>query len=101
MPLAAETVRFGRLENALFPDDGVEGRLPIADRGRVIRLVEVLGQPIAGHDTGELPAQPADHVRVRIILDRVDKRSIGRQVLAEPVLAVRVEHQLARQFGVI
>ncbi len=82
-------------EHAAFDDGGIEGRLPIADGDGIVRLVPVLGHPIAGHDAGKLPAQSAEDIRVRIVLDGVDEGAIRRQILAKAILTVRIEDQFA------
>ena len=44
---------------------------------------------------GNSQHEPADHVGIGVVLDRVDERR-ERNVLAEPLLAVGIEDQVAR-----
>ena len=88
------------VEDPLLEHDAVEGGLQVFERLGVGRLVEVLAFPVAGDDAGELPAEAADHVGIGVVLDRVDERW-ERDVLAEPLLAVGIEHQVARQARVV
>src|SRR5262249_46579068 len=73
-------------KHAALEDGGIESGLPVTDGARVVRLVPVLGHPVARHDAGELPAQSAEDIRIRIVLDGVDERAIARQILAEALL---------------
>ena len=88
-------------EHALLNHRGVEGRLPVVDGDGIVRLVVVLGEPVARRDAGELPAQLVDDERVRVVVDGVDEGAIGRQVLAKPLAAVGLQNQLARQIRVV
>ena len=80
------------VEDALLEHDQVERGLHVLERLRVVRLLNVLAFPVAGNDAGKLPAEVADDVGIRIILDRVHERR-ERQILAEPLAAVGVEHK--------
>ncbi len=88
------------VEDPLLEHDQVERRLHVFERLGVVRLVDVLRFPVAGDDAGELPAEVADDVRIGIVLDRVHERR-EREVLAEPLAAVGVEDEVARQAGVV
>jgi len=43
----------------------------------------VLGHPVAGIDARKLPAQPANDVRVWVVLDSVDESAVGGHVALE------------------
>jgi len=88
------------VEYALFQHDAVERGLEVFERLGVIGLLERLRFPVAGDDAWELPAESADDVRIRIVFDRVNERG-ERDVLAEPLLAIGVEHQLAGQAWIV
>ena len=87
----------GERVDALLEDGGVDGRLHVADRRGAVRPVEVVALPIVGNGRGKLPAEPSDHVRVRVVFHVVDEAPVPRHVLVEPVPAVLVDHQLARK----
>src|SRR5262249_22062582 len=88
------------VEAALLADGGAQASLPVAQQARAGVAVQGLPLPVAGRGTGELPAQPADDVRVGVILDEVDERLAAGVILAEALPAV-LEHQVAGQFGVV
>ena len=83
-------------------DDGrVDACLHVADGERVVGLVEILGCPVTEQLEGHFPAEPADDVRVRVVLNGVDEVMIGRHVLREPLAALFVEHQFSRQGRIV
>jgi hypothetical protein len=88
------------VQHALLDDRDVDQRVPVGDRLRVVRPLHVLGLPVARRGAGELPAQLPDHVRVRVVLDRVHE-GFERHVLAELLPAVGVDDQLAREARVL
>ena len=88
-------------EDTPFDHRSINGRLEVLDGLRVADAMKILCIPVAGHQAGDLPAQPPDDVRIGIVLDQVGESTIGRHVLAEPLLAVVVEDQFPRQVGIV
>ena len=93
-------------ERALLQDTRVERRFPVGDRHRVVRAMGVVRLPIARRHRGKFPAQFADDVGIRVILNRGaepfqaepgDGVGGGREIFPKLFAAVRVEHQFARQ----
>ena len=79
-------------EHALLQHNRIQRRLPIADGDRIVRLVVMIRLPIARSDARKLPAELPDHVGVGIILNGINERAVGGNILEKFVLAVRVDY---------
>ena len=83
-------------EQALLDNGRVDGRFEVADGVRVAFSVQVLRIPVAGHQAGDLPATPADHIGIGVVLNVVRHRAIGRNVLAELLSTVLIDTSNSR-----
>src|ERR1051325_3576081 len=86
-------------KSPLLTKGRIEGALPIRERYAVGSSVEMKSLPIAGDGRWKLPAQPADHIRVGVILDRRLKGR-KRRILAEFLGAIRVDDQFSGKRGI-
>ena len=93
-------------EGSLLEQRRFKRCLPIGNGLRAIGAVGVVGFPITGNHRRKFPAEFADHIRIRIILNRGakplqaqfgDAVRFGWKVFSEPFAALGTQHQLAGQ----
>ena len=87
-------------EDALLQDRRVDGELEVAHGGRIDLLRPVERLRIVRDRARELPARPADHVGIRIVLHVIHERVLQREIPAEPLPAVGREPDLPREIRV-
>ena len=87
------------VEHPFFYHGSIEGGFHVGHGYRIVGLVQVLSLPVAGNHARELPAPFPNDVRVRVVFDCVDERG-KRNVLVHLGVAITVDHQVPRQFGV-
>ena len=89
-----------KVVDSLLLNGRVECDFHVPNRLGIIRSLDVLGGPVAWHDTRKFPAGASDQVRVGIIINCVNER-FERNVMTKSVFAIGSRYPILGQRAVV
>ena len=62
-----------KIHHPLLLHSDIKSHFQITNSVGVVRRVQVIGRPVAGDHARKFPARVLNHIRIRIVFDRVDE----------------------------